>query len=958
MIPISITLEGFLSYKEKQTLNFEDSRVWILTGKNGSGKSTIFDAMRYALYGDQDRGSHKEAVIHYDRDSCSVEFTFVAGGKRLKACRYLKRKGSSTCLLYEYDDDKFKPINDTNSTSGFTQAIEKYVGLNKDAFTWTVLLRQGQADLLLEQLRVTQQKTSKASELLKQLINLSAYEEIHAKAKGRKEEVARDADYIQRIWSSIPEVTEEEVQNALEVWKEVAKSKEALEQQQRELTALIAPSTKWSVHTKKQTELLERRKNLATLLSDPGTVKKNAERYNFLNTFIPLYEEETKTRKSLEEADTLRNQIQKKLEGLPSSADLEKRRAELNRAKEQIAYLQQFTKADQEIGKITKKKKELEESIVESTDLESLKHDLEESETAKSLLFPSERLQEIKKQKQRIAEAKEKETVSHQSAEEDLKTEDKRLSQITTHLETLEKEKDESYRAVSNIKALWEQSSKSLQQRESTRGSLICAYCGQRISKEQWDKDFSDAQQKCQETEKEYHKLNNIFSDAEKNFTEYSNEKTKIESKINQLNSNINTSKVKFSELEKQHDELITQEKDLVSQLPKDRILDLDQLREASERISSIKSEIETLENIQKQKDLLEKQYESYQQQRKDAHNNLPPSPFSLDVALSLIETDEDLQRQQAAHHSTNLELSGAISSYEERKVVWERASACLGDAPERNASLDELKSEFGLLSDAPTQLENLKNAERDSKEIEDELKSIHTEIDTLPEKSRRPVAEIETEIKQCATRLEEANKSYRDTERKHQDLSEQKEKKLKNQATMEATQKQVVLWSEIEKQLGQPLQNWLLKEAEVHILEYANAYLDAFSQGNLALEAQDSSVPLDLVCRNDLTGGDARPLQSLSGSQKFRVAVSLALALGQFALNNSHRIQSVIIDEGFGSLDGEGQREMSAELRNIAERLERLIVVSHQETFADAFSDRYEIKLTEGTSVPSRVTM
>ena len=48
----------------------------------------------------------------------------------------------------------------------------------------------------------------------------------------------------------------------------------------------------------------------------------------------------------------------------------------------------------------------------------------------------------------------------------------------------------------------------------------------------------------------------------------------------------------------------------------------------------------------------------------------------------------------------------------------------------------------------------------------------------------------------------------------------------------------------------------------------------------------------------------------------------------------------------------------MSSELRNLAKGLERLIVVSHQETFADAFEDRYEIQLIEGTSVPRRVVL
>lgn len=60
----------------------------------------------------------------------------------------------------------------------------------------------------------------------------------------------------------------------------------------------------------------------------------------------------------------------------------------------------------------------------------------------------------------------------------------------------------------------------------------------------------------------------------------------------------------------------------------------------------------------------------------------------------------------------------------------------------------------------------------------------------------------------------------------------------------------------------------------------------------------------------NSETGG-AIPVSLLSGSQKFRVAASFALGIGQYAGQEGPRIQSVIIDEGFGSLDQKGQSDM-----------------------------------------------
>ena len=95
------------------------------------------------------------------------------------------------------------------------------------------------------------------------------------------------------------------------------------------------------------------------------------------------------------------------------------------------------------------------------------------------------------------------------------------------------------------------------------------------------------------------------------------------------------------------------------------------------------------------------------------------------------------------------------------------------------------------------------------------------------------------------------------------------------------------------------------------------------------------------------------RRAEYLSGSQKFRVAVSLALAIGQYARGGQGRpIESVIIDEGFGSLDREGRDEMIDQLRALRGRLARIVLVSHQEEFAQAFPDGYQFEVKDGTTV------
>jgi DNA repair exonuclease SbcCD ATPase subunit len=82
--------------------------------------------------------------------------------------------------------------------------------------------------------------------------------------------------------------------------------------------------------------------------------------------------------------------------------------------------------------------------------------------------------------------------------------------------------------------------------------------------------------------------------------------------------------------------------------------------------------------------------------------------------------------------------------------------------------------------------------------------------------------------------------------------------------------------------------------------------------------------------------GSVERPMEVafISGGQKFRVAVALAAAIGQYT-GASAAGRSLIVDEGFGSLDEEGRAQMIAELQAAAPLMDRIVVVSHHEDFS-----------------------
>ena len=133
-------------------------------------------------------------------------------------------------------------------------------------------------------------------------------------------------------------------------------------------------------------------------------------------------------------------------------------------------------------------------------------------------------------------------------------------------------------------------------------------------------------------------------------------------------------------------------------------------------------------------------------------------------------------------------------------------------------------------------------------------------------------------------------------------------------------------------------------RSAEKQIVKFANETVANLSEGDLAIELDDAEDGPDKAFTLKVRRTDSEPIgvQYLSGSQKFRVAVAVALAIGRFATSGtqSKPLECVIIDEGFGSLDKDGLRCMAEELTRLKDKaaLKRIVLVSHQEEFVKSF--------------------
>jgi DNA repair exonuclease SbcCD ATPase subunit len=160
MKPISIRFKCFGPYLNEQFIDFtqlEKSGLFLICGETGSGKTTILDAISYALYGRSSgalRGdlSVMRCKLAQPKDETLVEFIFDSGGHRYRFTRSLKygRKNlndSHDCARLE--DGVFVPIFENPKLKSVNEKAEELIGLTYDQFRQVIVLPQGQFETLL-----------------------------------------------------------------------------------------------------------------------------------------------------------------------------------------------------------------------------------------------------------------------------------------------------------------------------------------------------------------------------------------------------------------------------------------------------------------------------------------------------------------------------------------------------------------------------------------------------------------------------------------------------------------------------------------------------------------------------------------------------------------------------------------------------------------------------------------
>ncbi len=219
MIPTRLELHNFLAYRAPDPIILEGIELACLTGSNGAGKSSILDAMTWALWG-KARAKRDHELIHLGQTDMRVQIDFEQEGNRYRVLRRRTRSGRSTRgaldLMVWGQDDALRIINEP-SMRGTQDKINQILRLDYATFVHSAFLQQGRADAF------TVKTPAERKGILSDILGLEQWTVYEERVKAILNDLARQVAIIQHDMKRI----DEEIAREPQLERELAAVQEA-----------------------------------------------------------------------------------------------------------------------------------------------------------------------------------------------------------------------------------------------------------------------------------------------------------------------------------------------------------------------------------------------------------------------------------------------------------------------------------------------------------------------------------------------------------------------------------------------------------------------------------------------------------------------------------------------------------------------------------------------------------
>ncbi len=956
MKPIRLELKEFGPYKNEiiEWDKIINEPIFLITGKTGSGKSTLFDAITYALYnkttGGKDIASLRTKTA-LDKDKTQVNFDFELSGKKYRIERTLaylkagnKNLTSGKVVLMQYNDEKLEVI--ATKEQEVKEKVEELIGLDDKQFCQIIILPQGKfKEFLLS-------KSSEKKETLRSLFNTYFYQkfvdQLQEQAKKldsshkqkEKELITRFEQFnIEEELTKFEYLKDEKFEEILGI---INSQEEIIKNEKKELLKLERSFSKEKEKFIELSKLNDKRLQLESNKLELEELRKKDDYYSKLKLEVEKLKELQKSKDKIIEYSTLLNkqsQLRKIEKDLlidtdKYKLDLEnnkKLQLELNAQKDNIEELRKetidykffynnfnelnsakanikiYSKILEELALKKETYKELDSSLKVTKEI--YLEDIEEKNILESSIGKLKL--EILKKEQDVEKLEEYNNKLTEVNDKSLK-----LTLDKKQLEELEVEKKKLEQEVVLLNKNKEQEVLNDFLLKLHEGDA-CPLCRQKI---EHLPEIPSLEEVDEGIEKSLQKVNKDTIQLETLIKKDEEEIKRISALLKNLEDTINfKSKEELSQLE---DELKTENLKLTDiskeiKISEDRIKDLNQeIEELSELLKNedeikqkhleAKNKIEQFEkNVKIELDNFADYYEKIQSQVEEFDNNsnsLQKNSNELLVRKTKLETEQKNNKENLVEVSKRIE--SIIESFRDSKlnkyyITLEMSEENIAEL----VKLEEYESQISKFEDAKKIIVNI------IEKLEEELQDIEQpDLEEEHQKLQNIESQVNDFIEKVAvlnTRLENNKKLYDKIYSEYIDLLESS----KDIREIIAFSDVVSGKTENRKSLETYVQGYyldlILVAGTKRLLQMTNDRYRFIRRDEKSKGGGLQGLEIEI---HDIYLNSTRIISSLSGGELFLASLALALGLAEVIQNESGGIslETIFIDEGFGSLDAE----------------------------------------------------
>ena len=853
MIPIRLELKNFMSYgADVPVIDFSGMHTLCLSGENGHGKSALLDAMTWALWGESRAGKNKhDELVRIGADEMSVHFTFEMGGQKYRVVRKRSKKaGGNLWQLQGETPDQglgigWHPL--TGNTDRDTEAaIQKLLRMSYDTFLNSAYLRQGQADQFVKQ------TPGKRKEILADILDLSRYDQLEAKARERAKAASADATDLERDISGI----DAELSGEAVLREQLADLQARVEALQTRRDVL---RSEWEIIQERRIQLKGQAGLAAALTLQISERESDIQKVSA---------ELAKYRSTAAEARTLlsrRPEIEQNFTRLEAAR---KRSAELENDWQQFHRGQGLlAAADKELGAAENEvQRRLERAVSAHAESEAKVQDYEALTEQRDRLAP------------RVAAA--------DQSEEQIEPVREALAAWNEQFNLL---REQSAGLDYEVRD-WKRRADTLAGQQGQ-----CDVCNSDLLPE-----------KVEAIQDDYHAA---LAQAQAKQKEVKTEAARLKIEIGKCENELRTLEARTKGAKDDRTRLAQ-----IGQL----LLEKDATRLTLPNLLAVRREAERVAAENAFAPEVRAKIAKYETAlKKLAHAETDYA--AIKAELVVLEPSErlyiQLEHAEAALKVAEAEVAGSEETLTARLAAQDTARRQLAALAEVGVEMAKLELHRQQIKDE----EAARNAEESA---------VSLDI------GRR---------QQTLTRLEELKTTRIDKSKRLTDARYDQEVHM--QLTLAFGKKGV--------------QALIIENAIPELADETNRLLERLTDGDMSLyfetlkeakSKKDTPIEtLDIKVSDNL---GTRPLEMYSGGEGFRAAFALRIALSKLLAHRAGaRLQTLIIDEGFGSQDAKGREKLIECLDAIKDDFDRVIVITHIDELKDAFQNRIEVTKTASGS-------